>query len=171
MGKPDMLSRRSDHGSGTEDNQNLTLLTLNFFVIRALEGLQAVGEERDILREIRRGMEVEEQEEVVVMAVKELKKSPAKSVRSLEWSLDNGLLYYRGKVYVPRTKLRCQILTLLGDTPSCTYPFIYPIYYSYFTFISLCLHICLLLFGYDLTLSCSQYTLLISLLLEPPCLY
>ena len=39
----------------------------------------------------------------------------------------------------------------------CT-PFIYPIYCSYSTFISLCLHICLLLFGYDLTLSCSQYT-------------
>ena len=37
----------------------------------------------------------------------------------------------------------------------CT-PFIYPIYCSYSTFISLCLHICLLLFGYDLTLSCSQ---------------
>ena len=26
---------------------------------------------------------------------------------------------------------------LLGDTPSCTYPFIYPVYYRYFTFISL----------------------------------
>ena len=50
----------------------------------------------------------------------------------------------------------------------CT-PFIYPIYCSYSTFISLCLHICLLLFGYDLTLSCSQHTLFISLLLEPPC--
>ena len=50
----------------------------------------------------------------------------------------------------------------------CT-PFIYPVYCSYSTFISLCLHICLLLFGYDLTLSCSQYTLFISLLLEPPC--
>ena len=42
----------------------------------------------------------------------------------------------------------------------CT-PFIYPIYCSYSTFISLCLHICLLLFGYDLTLCCSQYTLFI----------
>ena len=46
--------------------------------------------------------------------------------------------------------------SVLGDTLSCTYPFIYPIYYSYFTFISLCLHIYLLLFGYHLTLSCSQ---------------
>ena len=53
MGKPDTLSQRSDHGSGTEDNQNLILLTPKLFAIRALEGLQAVGEERDILREIR----------------------------------------------------------------------------------------------------------------------
>ena len=106
MGKPDMLSQRSDHGSGMEDNQNLTLLTLNLFAIRALEGLQVVGEEREILKEIRCGMEAEDQEEVVIMAVKGLKKFPAKSVRSSEWSLENSLLYYRGKVYVPRTELR-----------------------------------------------------------------
>ena len=53
-----------------------------------------VGEEKDILKEIRRGMETEDQEEVVVKVVKELKKSPAKSVKSSEWSLENGLLYY-----------------------------------------------------------------------------
>ena len=103
MGKPDRLSQRSDHGSGMEDNQNLTLLTPNLFVIRALEGLQAVGEERDILKEIRHRIEVEDQEEVVIMAVKELKKSLAKSIRSSEWSLKNSLLYYRGKVFVPGT--------------------------------------------------------------------
>ena len=45
------------------------------FAVRALEGLQVVGEEKDILKEIRHGMEAEDQEEVVVKAVKELKKS------------------------------------------------------------------------------------------------
>ena len=105
-----------------EDNQNLTLLTPNLFVIRALEGLQAVGEERDILKKIRCGMEVEDQEEVVIMAVKELKKSLAKSVRSSEWSLENGLLYYRGKVYIPRTKLRHQILTLCHNSKLAGHP-------------------------------------------------
>ena len=107
MGKPDTLSQRSDHGSSIEDNQNLTLLTLNLFAIRALEGLQVVGEKKDILKEIRCGMEAEDQGEVVITVVKELKKSPAKSVRSLEWSLENGLFYYRGKVYVPGTELCC----------------------------------------------------------------
>ena len=76
MGKSDALSRRSDHSSRAEDNQNLILLTLGVFAARALEGLQVVGEEKDILKEIRRGMETEDQEEVVVKAVKELKKSP-----------------------------------------------------------------------------------------------
>ena len=36
MGKSDALSRRSDHGSGTEDNRDLTLLTPGLFAIRAL---------------------------------------------------------------------------------------------------------------------------------------
>ena len=52
MGKSDVLSQRSDHGSGAEDNQNLTLLTLGLFSVRALEGLQVTGEEKDILEEI-----------------------------------------------------------------------------------------------------------------------
>ena len=80
MGKSDALSRRSDHGSGTDDNRNLMLLTPGLFSVRALEGVQVTGEEKDILREIRRGMKDEDQEEVVVKAVKELKKSPAKSM-------------------------------------------------------------------------------------------
>ena len=67
-------------------------------------------------------MEVEDQEEVVIMAVKELKMSPAKSVRSSEWSLKNGLLYYRGKVYIPRTKLRRQILTLCHNSKLTGHP-------------------------------------------------
>ena len=122
MGKSDVLSQRSDHGSSMDDNQNLTLLTLNLFAIRALEGLQAIGEEKDILKEIRHGMEAEDQEEVVIMAVKELKRSLAKSVRSLEWSLENSLLYYRGKVYVPRAKLHHQILTLCHDSKLAGHP-------------------------------------------------
>lgn len=38
-------------------------------------------------------METEEQEEVVVKVVKELKKSSAKLVKSSEWLIENGLLY------------------------------------------------------------------------------
>ena len=84
MGKLDALSCRSDHGSGMDDNQNITVLTPNLFTIRVLEGLQVGRGEKYILKEIRRRMEAEDKEEVVIMAFKELKKSPAKSVRSSE---------------------------------------------------------------------------------------
>ena len=105
-----------------EDNQDLTLLTPGLFAVKALEGLQVVGEEKDILKEIRRGMETEDQEEVVVKAIKELKKSSAKSVKSSEWSLENGLLYYRGKIYVPKTDLRRRILALCHDSKLAGHP-------------------------------------------------
>jgi hypothetical protein len=52
MGKSDALSQRSDHGSGAKDNDNMVLLTPNFLSVRALEGLQVTGKERDILKEI-----------------------------------------------------------------------------------------------------------------------
>ena len=81
-----------------------------------------VGEEKDILKEIRLGMESEDQEEVVIMAIKELKKSSAKSVRSSEWSLENGLLYYRGKIYIPGAELCHQILTLCHDSKLTGHP-------------------------------------------------
>jgi len=55
MGKTDALSHRSDHGTGSEDNDNMVLLTLNFFAVRALEGLEAAGEERGILKDIQKG--------------------------------------------------------------------------------------------------------------------
>ena len=37
MGDPDALSRRAVHGSGSEDNTNITLLSPRFFAVRALE--------------------------------------------------------------------------------------------------------------------------------------
>jgi hypothetical protein len=52
MGKPDALSRRADHGTGSNDNSNLTLLSPELFHIHALSGLDIVGEERDILKDI-----------------------------------------------------------------------------------------------------------------------
>jgi len=55
MGKPDALSRRPDHGKGTSDNEDVVLLRLELLAIRALEGVQLEGLEKDILREIRQG--------------------------------------------------------------------------------------------------------------------
>jgi hypothetical protein len=52
MGKPDALSRRADHGSGQNDNDNMTLLSPELFRIHALSAIALVGPERNILRDI-----------------------------------------------------------------------------------------------------------------------
>ena len=117
MGKSDALSRRADHGTGSADNSNMVLLTPDLFAIRALEGLELVGEERSIMRDIRKGVRDGEKEEGVAKVAKELQSTSARSVRSAEWSLDNGVLYFRGKIYVPNSSdLRRRIVTLCHDS-------------------------------------------------------
>jgi hypothetical protein len=78
------------------------------FAIRALEGLQLIGEEKEILKEIRRKtenreteeMENGETEEAVARAEKKLQKTSACFVQSFEWSQSQGILYFHGKIYV-----------------------------------------------------------------------
>ena len=48
MGKPDALFCWADQGSGSDDNENMILLTPDFFAICASQGLEVIGEERDI---------------------------------------------------------------------------------------------------------------------------
>ncbi|GLB35245.1 putative retrotransposable element tf2 155 kda protein type 1-like [Lyophyllum shimeji] len=88
MGKPDALSRRPDHGDGSADNADIVLLRPEFFAVRALQGLIATGEEDKILRDIRRGNA-------------KSARSGVRSVRSAEWSEDQGVLMFRGRIYVP----------------------------------------------------------------------
>jgi len=70
--------------------------------IQALEGVQLEGLEKDILREIRQGNQKGDQEEPLAKAAKKLRQASSKTVRSVEWSKDKGLLCFRGKIYIPR---------------------------------------------------------------------
>jgi hypothetical protein len=116
MGKPDALSRRADHGTGADDNSDIVLLSPKLFAVRALEGLQLVGPEQSILRDVRQGVKTPE-EEPVAKAVRELRNSSTRSLRSAEWSESDGLLYFRGRIYVPPTAdLRRRIVSLCHDT-------------------------------------------------------
>jgi hypothetical protein len=49
MGKPDALSRQTDHRSMQGDNDNLTLLAPELFWIHALAGVRLEGDECNIL--------------------------------------------------------------------------------------------------------------------------
>ena len=74
------------------------------------------GEEKDILKEIQCKTQSRSKEEAVVKAIKGLMKSSAKSVKSLEWSLDNGILYHGEKIYIPNSNLCHRISTLCHDS-------------------------------------------------------
>ena len=85
MGKPDALSRWADHGTGSDDNSNITLLAPKLFVAQALEGLEVAGSELDILRDIRKGVK-QPDEEPITKVVQQLRQSATRSIRSAEWS-------------------------------------------------------------------------------------
>jgi hypothetical protein len=118
MGKPDALSRQADHGSGQGDNDNLTLLSPELFRIHALSGTRLEGDERNILREVRCSLHEDTQEESVAKAARELRKDKGRgTVKSAEWSESEGLLMFRGKIYVPKDReLRRRIVEQHHDT-------------------------------------------------------
>ena len=117
------LTRRADHGSGAEDNRDVTLLTPNFFAVRALEGVEVEGEERDLLRLIRRETKGAELEDAVAQAAKMLKTSAARSIRSSEWLEVDGILHFRGKIYVPPSAdIRRKIVALNHDSRVAGHP-------------------------------------------------
>jgi hypothetical protein len=118
MGKPNTLSRQADYGSGQGDNDNLTPLAPELFRIHALAGTRLEGEERNILCEVRHSLRDGMQEEAVVKAARELRKNKGRGmVKSAEWSESDGLLMFRGKIYVPNDKdLRHHIIEQHHDT-------------------------------------------------------
>jgi hypothetical protein len=123
MGKSDALSRRADHGDGSEDNRDLTLLTPNIFTVRALEGLEPVGQEWDLLQLIRRETKSKELEDTVRQVVRALKSTSARSIHSSEWSEVDKVLYFRGKIYVPPTAdIRWKIVALHHDSHVVGHP-------------------------------------------------
>ena len=122
IGKPDALSRRADHGTGVDDNSNIVLLPPSRFAVRALEGLEFAGLEQKILQDICQGAK-SPKEEPVAKAVQELRKSSTRSLQSAEWSQNDGLLFYRGHIYVPPTSdLRRRIVSLCHDTKVAGHP-------------------------------------------------
>jgi hypothetical protein len=85
ISKPDALSRRADHGSRQGDNDNLTLLTPELFRIHVLAGVRLEGDECNILREVRRSLKDDVQEESVAKAARELRKDKGRgTVKSAE---------------------------------------------------------------------------------------
>ena len=120
--KPDALSRRPDHGKGEDDNSNVTLLKPEYFQIQALRRghVQLTGEEQGLLRRIRNAKDFDEP---VAKAMELLKRSGQRSLAGEEWSHEQDLILFRGKVYVPKDDdLRRQIVHNHHDSPVAGHP-------------------------------------------------
>jgi hypothetical protein len=105
MGKPDTLSRCADHGSGQGDNNNLTLLAPELFRIHALTGVRLEGDERNILREVRCSLKVNDQEELVAKAARELRKDKSRgTIKSAECLRVMGYSCSTGRSMSPKTE-------------------------------------------------------------------
>ena len=119
---PDILSRMDNLETGEKDNEEVTVLPPNLFKDRRqqLGHVLIEGKEKDILKNIRKS---ENYDEEIAELARELKAKGKKIVRGEEWELEDGLLLYGGKVYVPRDdKLRSQIITLHHDSPVVGHP-------------------------------------------------
>jgi len=103
MQAEDPLSRRADHEMGIDlDNMNQVLLKPEFFAINALEAThESPINDELILREVKAALLSDK----VTKDYKSLLKSgPKEFEKSLQdWNYENGLLLYRGKVYIPQS--------------------------------------------------------------------
>jgi len=101
----------------------MVLLRPELLAIWALKGVQLEGPEKDILREICQENQKEDQEEPMAKAARELRQASSKTVRSVEWSEDEGLLRFRGKIYVPQNPdLQRRVVSLCYDTKVVGHP-------------------------------------------------
>ena len=60
-----------------------------------------MGEEQDVVRDVKKALGEDLLEDEVATAVRKLREVGGKSLVSAEWTEDDGLLMFRGKVYVP----------------------------------------------------------------------
>src|ERR1700677_3902566 len=120
--KVDLLSRRLDHDWGENDNENIILLKPEYFRIAALSQGHVLinAEETPLLSEIQKSKIYNKS---VVKAIEDLKKSSTKRLCSNEWQLEQDLILFQGKVYIPKdNNLRHKIIKLHHNSLSTGHP-------------------------------------------------
>jgi hypothetical protein len=130
LNKADPLSRRADHKIGTEnDNADRTLLDPKFFRIRATrQGAVTVIGDSNLRQRIKncpkRDLEVVSALDII------LRNGPRSLAKNLqEWNYEDGLILFRGKIYVPADdNLRRDIVKLHHDSLAAGHPGQYKTY-------------------------------------------
>lgn len=132
MQAEDPLSRRPDHEEGVNfDNRDQILLKpehfsniMEYFKVNALEAAhESAFDDTEILKRIKRALL---SDKVTKDYHALLSSGPREFKKSLEeWNYENGLLLYRGKVYIPMDEnedLRREIVKLHHDITSAGHP-------------------------------------------------
>jgi len=116
MRKADSLSKRPDWEIGVEkDNEDKTLVKLEWLEVRKTEAVEIIVDEVDLLEKVRKS---KVKDDKVVKVVEEMKRAGVKMLRDEEWRKVDGIMYKEEKVYVPKDKkLRAEIIRLHHDTP------------------------------------------------------
>ena len=122
-GKPDALSRRSDLKPEGVDNTEQTLIPREVFRVKAMRrGATRIEGDRELLQEMRRA---EVYDEELVEAIEKIKGGAPRALRKglEEWNTENGLILFRGKVYVPKDgELRRRVVELHHDSLPTGHP-------------------------------------------------
>ena len=93
-----------------KDNENETLVKPEQLEVRRTEAVEIIVDRIDLLEEIRK-LKVKDNE--VVKVVEEMKQAGVNILRDEEQRKVNGIMYKKGKVYIPRDeKLRAEIIQL-----------------------------------------------------------
>ena len=123
MAQPDALSRQSRFVPDGSDNEGRTLLTPERLEIAAIRsGHVAIEGDVELLQRVREAKEFDEE---LVDAIEKVKVGAPRMLRRglEEWNTEDGLLLFRGKVYVPKDlELRRDIVALHHDTVAVGHP-------------------------------------------------
>jgi hypothetical protein len=116
MGKLDTLSRRADHRSGQEDNNNLTLLAPELFRIHALAGARLEATGATFSERFGAVLEMMHERNQWQRQLGSFRRTRAEAQSKAQSGL-RVLLMFCGKISVPRDReLRCHIVEQHHDT-------------------------------------------------------
>lgn len=117
--KPDLLSKWADFNKGNSDNHDLTLLKPEFFTIHNLQTV-IIDNKPTLIKKIKNNKNVEEP---IAKAIEELKKTLVNHVQNQEWTIEEGLILFWGKIYILKDISLCkEIIEQHHDTASAGYP-------------------------------------------------
>lgn len=123
-GRADALSRRSDHqkDDGDDNNDRILLKPEQFRISASQRGHALVVADKGILRQIK-GCSDKDAEVAEALAKVQDMGPPRLQKEFTDWNLEQGLLLFRGKVYIPKNiELRRDLVKIHHDSLAAGHP-------------------------------------------------